>query len=130
MPDAQTRLEDILFRSYWDDGILDIVYSIALIFCSVFFFFDVAYLSGMLFVFPVYLWYGLCRRIVEPRAGCVEFSRRRKRRNVGGLAIAYFIVTALFVGTVYGLTLLWKVDEGQTTDLFISGVPGGVTFVS
>ncbi len=28
------------------------------------------------------------------------------------------------MGAVYWLTHLWKVDEGQTTDLFISGVPG------
>ncbi len=124
MPDAQTRLEDILFRSYWDDGILDLLCGIALIFFGFIFFFGVAYLIGGSLVPLVYLYFVLRRWIVEPRAGFVEFSRRRKRRNLGRLAIAYFILTALFVGAVYWLTHLWKVDEGQTTDLFISGVPG------
>lgn len=106
MPDAQTRLEDLLFPSYSDDGILDLLCGIALIFFGFTLFFGVAYLIGVSLIPLVYLYFALHRSIVEPPAGFVEFSRRRKRRNVGGLAIAYFIVTALFVGAAYGLGLL------------------------
>ena len=88
MTGAQTRLEDNLFRSYWDDGILDLVCGIALIFVCVTWFFGAAYLIGGSLVPLVYLWFALRRWIVEPRAGFVEFSRRRKSGNLRGLAIA------------------------------------------
>ena len=52
MPDAQTRLEDLLFRSYWDDGILDLLCGIALIFFGFTLFFGVAYLIGVSLIPP------------------------------------------------------------------------------
>jgi hypothetical protein len=56
---------------------------IALIFFGFTLFFGVAYLIGVSLIPLVYLYFALHRSIVEPRAGFVEFSRRRKRRNGG-----------------------------------------------
>ena len=61
MPDAQTRLEDLLFRSYWDDGILDLLCGIALIFFGFTLFFGVAYLIGVSLIPLVYLYFALRR---------------------------------------------------------------------
>jgi len=56
MPDAQTRLEDLLFPSYSDDGILDLLCGIALIFFGFTLFLGVAYLIG---VSLIPLWHDL-----------------------------------------------------------------------
>ena len=61
MPDAQTRLEDMLFRSDWDDGILDLLCGIALIFFGFTFFFGVADLIGVSLIPLVYLYFALRR---------------------------------------------------------------------
>ena len=70
------QLEIALFRSYWDDGLLDLLCGFGLLLIGLGWALDQVALAAALPALLVPLWGPLRRSLVEPRAGFVEFSQR------------------------------------------------------
>ena len=102
-------LESQLFRAFWDDGLLDLLFGVGALGVGV------AWAAGMVAlgaIVPALLaiaWNPLRRAIVEPRSGWVEFNRARSGSNrrklhgalwlgVGALVLAAALAIATRAG--------------------------------
>lgn len=80
MLDTPNRLEAELFKTWWDDGVLDLFFGLGLLIIGIGWWFDQPALAA---IAPALLWIWvipLRKAIVEPRAGYVEFSQTRETR--------------------------------------------------
>ena len=131
MPDAQTRLEDILFRSYWADGIVDIVWGIALIYCGGVFFFRSCLPDATPPPIPLLTAHHVAPCAVESSNSGPALSNSRVGESAG-VYLAWPSPTSssqpCFWGPFAGLLFYGRSTRDRPTDLFISGVPGGVIF--
>ena len=120
----ETQMERQLYGAYWDDGLLDLMCGLSLTMVGILWWFHVAFLTGFLVVIVPLFWLSLRRAIVEPRAGFVEFSRKRKARNLKWIVAGYVTFTALACLAVSGAAYLYKSEGGDFVGSFINGVPG------
>jgi hypothetical protein len=98
-------LEASLFRSYWGDGLLDILSGLGLVIVGLGFAFELPLFTALAPALLAPLWGPLRKKVVEPRSGYVEFSRRRQRHTNHGLLLtlalgvaALLLATGLFFG--------------------------------
>jgi hypothetical protein len=82
---ARIPTEPDLFRSYWDDGLLDLLSGLALLVTGIGWAGELGALAIVQAPCWIVLWRPLRRRIVEPRAGFVTFSAARRSRAAGML---------------------------------------------
>jgi hypothetical protein len=125
----KTQMERRLYGAYWDDGLLDLMCGISLIQLGILWWGNVAFLAVFVIVLMPSLWFPLRRAIVEPRAGFVEFSRKRKSRNLKWIVAVYVVFTAMACLAVSGGAYLYKSEEGDFVGRFINGVPGVLTAI-
>jgi len=123
MASAETLTEPDLFRSYWDDGLLDLLFGLALLLTGIGWDTALGPLAVVQVPFWFVLWSPLRRRFVEPRVGFVRFSVARRTRNARGLWSTF----ALGVGTL-ALTILVAVTvrgagAGNELARLIPGLP-------
>jgi hypothetical protein len=102
-------LESRLFRTFWDDGLLDIMFGVGAIGVGVCWAAGLVPLGAIVPALLAVAWNPLRRGIIEPRAGWVEFSRARtetnRRRLIGALWLGVaglVLALALIVGTRSG----------------------------
>ncbi len=121
MVDTKQLTEPDLFRSYWDDGLLDLLSGLAVLGIGVGWAAGLGPLAALQPPLWVLLWTPLRRRIVEPRAGYVRFARSRRRRSarelgltlVLGLTVLSLAVLAAAIVRSGGVTpLLGSLDAG------------------
>jgi predicted small integral membrane protein len=79
------QLERRLFRQYWDDGLLDVLSGVGALAVGLSWAVDLVALGAAVPAVLAALWVPLRRRLVEPRAGLVEFADQRVERNRRGL---------------------------------------------
>jgi len=100
MHDA-TFTESELFSVYWDDGLLDLLCGLALLATGCGWLIGLGAFAVIQAPLWTVLWTPLRQRVIEPRAGYVEFSRAQRQRTgheLGltlGLGIAVFVLAAL-----------------------------------
>jgi len=97
MLDAPNRLEAELFKTWWDDGLLDLFFGLGLLTIGIGWWFDQAVLAA---VAPALLWIWvmpLRKAVVEPRAGYVEFSRARQQHAHRNLRITLLLGLGTFL---------------------------------
>jgi len=100
MHDA-TFTESELFSVYWDDGLLDLLCGLALLATGCGWLIGLGAFAVIQAPLWTVLWTPLRQRLIEPRAGYVEFSRAQRQRTgheLGltlGLGIAVFVLAAL-----------------------------------
>jgi hypothetical protein len=123
------QMDRQLYGAYWDDGLLDLICGMVLVVMGILWWFNVTYLISFPIVLAPPLWFSLRRAIVEPRAGFVEFSRKRKRRNLKWIVAGYVIFTAMACLAVSGGAYLYKSEGGDFVGSFINGVPGALTAI-
>ncbi len=103
MANTASTVESALFRSYWDDGLLDLLCGVGLVGVGIGFgtgmFIFLVIMPAMLTV----LWRPLRTWVVEPRSGYVRFSQSRQRRTTRELrltaalgAVAFVLAVAFF----------------------------------
>lgn len=121
MTNHAETLEASLFRQFWDDGLLDLLAGSAVLGLSVFWAFDLVALGPIVPLLLILLWHPLRRKLVEPRAGFVEFAEMRTGRNRGMLRYSVLLgvaVLALF------LTMYWTGgDRASAIRIFSPGIP-------
>jgi len=97
MLDTPNRLEAELFKTYWDDGLLDLFFGLGLLVIGIGWWFDQPVLAA---VAPALLWIWvmpLRKAVVEPRAGYVEFSQARETRVRRNLWLTILLGLGTFV---------------------------------
>lgn len=124
MTKARNLVERDLFRSYWDDGLLDLLCGLALLVTGLGWTSELGALAAIHVPLWVTLWAPLRRSIVEPRAGFVRFSSSRRKRNATSLRRTL----ALGIGTLVLLVVVYFVRGQQQWALpalerSISGLP-------
>jgi hypothetical protein len=77
--------ENDLFRSYWDDGLLDLLSGLAVLLTGFGWMSPLGPFATIAAPLWTVLWAPLRSRIVEPRAGFVRFSCSRRQRTRRGL---------------------------------------------
>ncbi len=122
MNDAIRHIEKKAFRSYWDDGLLDIMLGLLLLVLGVSWWQDVYVLGAIFPAICVSMWPPLRKRLVEPRMGYVEFSGKRnlKVRTFRFGLMAFFagsMALGLVVFSLFGGEMPFRASE------WIAGFP-------
>jgi len=112
-----------LFRSYWDDGLVDLLFGVALLVAGIGWTSSLGVLAVIQAPLWVILWAPLRRRFVEPHAGFVEFSVGRRRRN--SRALLWSVSLGVTVLVLYGLAalVLPRTADGFLTRRLVQGLP-------
>ena len=118
----QRSLETALFSSYWDDGLLDILFGCAVLVMGLGW---MAFGALAVLQAPIWiaLWLPLRRAYVEPHAGYVRFSQTRRQRNTHHLTLTL----VLGVGTLaLAAVAAFKLDRTDISDFaaqWVAGLP-------
>jgi hypothetical protein len=114
-------LEKRLFQHYWDDGLLDLFVGLATLAVGLCWAFDLVAIGAVIPALLTPFWTLLRRKLVEPRAGLVEFSDSRVSENRKMLIYSIILGLGMF-GTF--LILHARVpDLGALPGLVIPAVP-------
>jgi len=97
--------ESRLFRAYWDDGLLDVLFGVGAVAVGLLWMVELVVFGAIVPAFLALAWNPLRRAIVEPRVGWVEFNAARTESNrrkllaavsigLGALALVVVLVIA------------------------------------
>jgi MFS family permease len=122
MNDAVKDIEKKAFRSFWGDGLLDVMVGLAVLVMGISWWQDVAVMGAIFPAVCVSMWYPLRKRLVEPRMGYVEFSgdREIKVRSFRYGLFAFFTGTMMLGLVIY---FLWNSDILSQPAHWIAGFP-------
>lgn len=135
MTDSRVLTETDLFRSYWDDGLLDILAGMALLVTGLGWSSRLGAVAVLQIPLWIVLWGPLRRRFVEPRAGFVRFSLARQNRNVHqlrdtvilGIGVFFLVVAAIFVAREESASVLQFLAPGLPASIVaFAAILGGV----
>jgi len=101
MLENMNSLERQVYRTYWNDGLLDLFGAVGVLAIGVAWLADAHVFGAIVPAMLVPIWSPLRQRLIDPRLGLVEFSDDRERRNRKQLGM----VAALGAGTL-GLALI------------------------
>ncbi len=90
------QLERQVFRSYWDDGLLDVVAAVGVFLIGIFWLRDLPVGAAIVPPLLIPFWPALRQKLIEPRLGHVEFTEERERSNTRNLKL----VAWLGIGTL------------------------------
>ena len=122
METTMTDLERKAFRSYWNDGLIDLMLGLVVLVVGLSWWQDVPVFGAIFPAACVSMWRPLRARIVAPRMGYVEFSGERElqgRTFRHGL-LAFFAGTALFGAMIF---VLWNREALPAPREWIAGFP-------
>ena len=71
-------IEREAFRSFWNDGLLDVMLGLAVLLIGISWWQNIAVLGAVFPAVCVSIWFPLRKRLIEPRMGYVEFSGPRE----------------------------------------------------
>jgi len=92
-------IEQRVYRSYWDDGLLDTFASIGVLAIGLSWMNDWHAAAAIIPAVLAPLWKPTRQRLIEPRLGVVEFTEDRERRNNRQLKLVlYFGIACLILG--------------------------------
>ena len=97
MMDTTNRFEAELFKTYWDDGLLDLLFGIGLLMIGVGWWFHQTLVAAIGPALLWTFWIPLRKRLVEPRAGYVEFSQARETRSRTHMWMVLLLGTGSFL---------------------------------
>jgi len=92
MIENMTALEKRIYRSYWDDGLLDLFAAIGVLIVGVSWAFDFPVGGVLAPALLIPMWRPVRDKLIEPRLGHVEFADARQRR------IGAVLRTTLYAG--------------------------------
>jgi hypothetical protein len=96
MLENMNTIERQVFRTYWNDGLLDMFGAVGILAIGIAWTAEVHVFGAIVPALLVPLWAPMRQRFIEPRLGVVEFSDDRERRNTKRLGM----VAAFGVGTL------------------------------
>ena len=122
MNESISEVESSAFRSFWNDGLLDLMFGLVVVVTGLSWWQDVAVLGAIFPAVCVSMWNPLRKRLVEPRLGYVEFSGERdlKVRSFRHGLIAIFTGTAAFGLVIF---VLWNGNVLPHMAEWVAGLP-------
>jgi len=123
MAQVETFTETELFRSYWDDGLVDLLSGLALLVTGLGWETELGALAVIQAPLWIVLWGPLRRRVVEPRAGFVRFSLARQERNVRGLGWTLALGVGFLALAGLALVVVRGQGAGAALQLLVPGLP-------
>lgn len=123
MAEPQILTERDLFRSYWDDGLLDLLAGMALLLTGAGWQSEIGALAVIQAPLWIVLWRPLRRLVVEPRAGFVRFSLARRKRNTRGLAETVALGVGLFAVVVLAALVVRERGSLPALAQAVDGLP-------
>lgn len=120
MNEAIKKFENKAYRSFWNDGLLDLMCGLAILMIGVSWWQHLVALGAIFPAICVSLWYPLRARLVEPRMGYVEFTGARELK----VRTFRFGLVAFFVGTMLLGAVVFMFARGGTSSLPIVWVAG------
>lgn len=121
MATSQQHIESALFRSYWDDGLLDLLSGVGLLAIGIGWTTNMVVLAAVMPAVLTVFWRPLRARVVEPHGGFVRFSRSRQHRTTRGLWLTTALGTVTFV---LGIALYVITRQRGATPIVVLLVPG------
>jgi hypothetical protein len=117
-----SEFEKTTFRSFWNDGLLDLMFGLVVLLIGISWWRDMAVLGAVFPAVCASLWHPLRKRLVVPRMGYVEFSgdRELKVRSFRTGLISFLTGTMAFGVVVF---VLWKGDVLPRAAEWIAGFP-------
>ncbi|MHC4956382.1 MAG: hypothetical protein ACYTGZ_21280 [Planctomycetota bacterium] len=118
--DLQT-LEGKLYRSTFEDGLLDVFAGLGLVMIGTGWVLGEAALSTIMAPLLVSFWPGVRQRLIHPRVGTAEFGQKRQakeRNKLLGFA-ALGVVTFLL-----GIVVFVVMEKGRKSDVVMVLIPG------
>jgi len=108
-------LERKVFRSYWQDGMIDILAGISSILIGLGWLVDLFPITLGVPVLAITAWIGIRRKVTEPRLGHVSFSSKRRRDMIHGwiavlslgLVVGGNLVTRIWIGGSHSSASQW-----------------------
>jgi hypothetical protein len=129
MMKTQTTVESTLFRSYWDDGLLDLLCGVGLLGIGIGFATDHFVFSAVMPALLTVLWRPLRARVVEPRSGYVRFTRSRRSRTTRELRLTAALGTAVLFLAVTVSFILRSRGTTPVAVLLVPGLPAALVAV-
>jgi predicted small integral membrane protein len=111
-----------LFRAYWDDGLIDLLFGLGAIAVGLLWLADLVVFGAIVPVFVALAWRPLRSAIVEPRTGWMEFSRARTESNRQKLLASVLIGVGLLGLVVVGAVWV-NADGGLTPSDLAAAIP-------
>lgn len=96
MLENMNTIERQVFRTYWNDGLLDMFGAVGILAIGIAWTVEAHVFGAIVPALLVPLWAPMRQRFIEPRLGLVEFSDDRERRNTKRLGM----VAAFGIGTL------------------------------
>lgn len=96
MLENMKTIERQVFRTYWNDGLLDMFGAVGILAIGIAWTVEAHVFGAIVPALLVPLWAPMRQRFIEPRLGLVEFSDDRERRNTKRLGM----VAAFGIGTL------------------------------
>jgi hypothetical protein len=115
-----------LFRTYWDEGLLDLLAGLGVLLAGVGWETGLGPLAVIQAPLWIVLWEPLRRAIVEPRAGYVRFSTARRRRNARGLRGTVALGLGLFGLAVLATSFVDAGFAGLDEGRLVAGLPAAI----
>src|SRR5210317_1625377 len=85
------RIENRVYRAYWNDGLLDVFAAVGVLLIGFAWTFDFVVGGAITPALLVPLWGPFRQRFIEARLGLVEFSDERERTNRGRLRLVFLL---------------------------------------
>jgi Ca2+/Na+ antiporter len=122
MNESVRSMEKSAFRSFWNDGLLDLMLGLVILAVGLSWWQEVAVMGAIFPAVCVSMWTPLRKRLVEPRMGYVEFSGERelKVRSFRHGLIAFFAGTMMLGAAIY---MLWNRERIPEPAVWIAGFP-------
>lgn len=92
-----SKFEAELFKTYWEDGLLDLLFGAGLLTIGIGWWFHWTVFGAVAPALLWTLWVPTHKKLVEPRAGYVEFCQARETRSRNYMWLTMLLGTASFL---------------------------------
>jgi len=116
------KLEKSVYRTYWNDGLIDLLAAIGVLAVGLLWVWERPVFAAIVPPLLVPLWGPCRRRLIEPRLGMIEFSDDRDRRSRQSLRLVFFLGVGCLVMAVGMYLARDALAVGRDID-FIAGLP-------
>jgi hypothetical protein len=114
-----------LFRAYWDDGLVDLLFGLGAIAVGILWLADLVVFGAIVPALLALAWRPLRSAIVEPRSGWAEFSRARTESNRHKL-LASVVIGVGLLGLIAGASVATNADGGLAPSDLAAAIPAAL----
>jgi len=120
---TRNSLEDKVFNSFWQDGLIDCFAGFSLLGTGIAWVTGNAALGGVLPAILIPIWPQVRRRVTSPRLGQVRFSSELNKRESRKLTVLGLFLGLTALAGIVGFLLTFARPEVATPRSWIAGVP-------